>query len=245
MLIYKTTNKIELYSDEEKKKIEELSGMATKEKLLNLVYELSELQNEIKTSSQKLIIFQAGLIKMCNKQTGNSTEDLERRISELEDKIKNGKVGIIQNNQARVGTTTQRVNYNTAGVNNPINSDNSNSAKTSTLSQGPIAKEWPNVLNELKSDGKIMLYTNLLNTSAVEVNDMTVGIQFPNGINAFGKTVLEKAENKVEIEKKVSIVSGKTMNVKYIDLKENNNQAQSNSVEDMMNGLDIPFNVID
>ena len=35
------------------------------------------------------------------------------------------------------------------------------------------------------------------------------------------------------------------MNVKYIDLKENNNQAQSNSVEDMMNGLDIPFNVID
>ena len=90
-----------------------------------------------------------------------------------------------------------------------------------------------------------MLYTNLLNTSAVEVNDMTVGIQFPNGINAFGKTVLEKAENKAEIEKKVSIVSGKTMNVKYIDLKENNNQAQSNSVEDMMNGLDIPFNVID
>ena len=73
LLIYKTTNKIELYSDEEKKKIEELSGMATKEKLLNLVYELSELQNEIKTSSQKLIIFQAGLIKMCNKQTGNST----------------------------------------------------------------------------------------------------------------------------------------------------------------------------
>ena len=41
LLIYKTTNKIELYSDEEKKKIEELSGMATKEKLLNLVYELS------------------------------------------------------------------------------------------------------------------------------------------------------------------------------------------------------------
>ena len=38
LLIYKTTNKIELYSDEEKKKIEELSGMATKEKILNLVY---------------------------------------------------------------------------------------------------------------------------------------------------------------------------------------------------------------
>ena len=35
------------------------------------------------------------------------------------------------------------------------------------------------------------------------------------------------------------------MNVKYIDLKENDKQVKSNSVEDMINGLDIPFNVIE
>lgn len=64
------------------------------ERLLNLVYELSELQNSIKTSSQKLIIFQAGIIKLCNKQTGNNNEDLERRIAELENKLRNG---VVQN----------------------------------------------------------------------------------------------------------------------------------------------------
>ena len=36
-----------------------------------------------------------------------------------------------------------------------------------------------------------MLYTNLLNTNAVEIDDMTVGIEFPKGITPFGKTVLE------------------------------------------------------
>ena len=91
-----------------------------------------------------------------------------------------------------------------------------------------------------------MLYTNLLNTNAVEINDMTVGIEFPNGITAFGKTVLERPENKEEIIKQVSMVSGKPMNIKYIDLKETKQIAkQENSVESMMSSLDIPFNVID
>ena len=90
-----------------------------------------------------------------------------------------------------------------------------------------------------------MLYTNLLNTNAVETNDMTVGIEFPNGINAFGKTVLEKAENKTEIEKQVSIACGKQMHVKYINLKQDSNQVSKNDAESMMSNLDIPFEIIE
>ena len=37
-----------------------------------------------------------------------------------------------------------------------------------------------------------MLYTNLMNTRAKKLNDMTVGIEFPKGLTPFGKTVLEK-----------------------------------------------------
>ena len=61
-----------------------------KEKLLKVVYDLSELENSIKMSSQKIIIFQAGLIKLCNKEQGNTNSDLERRIKDLEDKLRNG-----------------------------------------------------------------------------------------------------------------------------------------------------------
>ena len=45
---------------------------------------------------------------------------------------------------------------------------------------------------------------------------MTVGIEFPNGLTSFGKTVLEKQENIKEITNLVSMASGKPMNIKYI-----------------------------
>ena len=185
---------------------------------------------------------------MCNKQTGNNNEDLERRIEELENTIKNGSVVQSVNVSERNQTLTSNIQQPAfSKIENQKSVTYASKTKTtvSSIKQGPISKEWPNVLNDLKSNGKIMLYTNLINTNAVELNDMTIGIEFPNGINSFGKTVLEKSENRTELEKQVSIVCGKTMNVKYIDLKENSNQAQSNSVEDMISVLDIPFNVID
>lgn len=141
---------------------------------------------------------------------------------------------------------TQTVVQNGIERGNNTQAKSTDEAKLSTVAQGPLSKEWPNILNDFKSKGKIMLYTNLLNTKAVEMNDMTVGIEFPNGINAFGKTVLEKAENKNEIEKQVSIACGKTMHVKYIDLKQNNEaKAKENTVENVMSNLDIPFDIIE
>ena len=247
LLVYKTTSKIELYSEEEISKLKELAEKATKERLLDLVYELSELQNSIKTSSQKLIIFQAGIIKLCSKQSGSSDQDLERRISELEEKIANGV--IIQKNNSNNINHIISSNYSeqqNITASKPQRKAEKTEVKVSTVSQGPITREWANILNDFKSNGKLMLFTNLLNTNAIELNDMTVGIEFPNGINAFGRAVLEKTENKNEIEKQVSLVCGKTMNIKYIDLKEANNcKTIKNDAESMMNNLDIPFDIIE
>ena len=58
-----------------------------------------------------------------------------------------------------------------------------------------------------------------MNTKAKEINDMTVGIEFPNGMTSFGKTVLEKPENIREISNLVSIACGKEMQIKYITQK--------------------------
>ncbi len=65
ILIYKTTKKLELYSKEDIEFISSLADKAIKEKLLELIYELSELANNMKISNQKNIIFQAGIIKAC------------------------------------------------------------------------------------------------------------------------------------------------------------------------------------
>lgn len=108
---------------------------------------------------------------------------------------------------------------------------------------GENVSYWSNVINNLKQLGKVMIYTNLINTNAKEINDLTLGIEFPNGLTAFGKTVLEKPENMQELVKQVSIEAGKEMRIKLIDLKASNIvQAKSdNGLSDL--GIDI--NIID
>ena len=105
---------------------------------------------------------------------------------------------------------------------------------------------WPQIMQEIKQKGKIVLYTNLMGTTAKEINDMTVGIEFPNGMTPFGKTVLEKQENIREISNLVSIAYGKPMQIKYIS-KENHVKKMTNeeSLQQFANQLDIPLNIID
>ena len=86
-----------------------------------------------------------------------------------------------------------------------------------------------------------------MDTKAVEINDMTVGIQFPNGINAFGKTILEKQENIHELSRLVSIACGKQMQIKYIDTSTNNviENSVENDIKNLVNDSDISFNITD
>ena len=67
ILVYKVTSHLELYTKEEMDFIKQLSEKTSKEELLRLIYELSELANNMKMSTQKNIIFQTGIISGCLK----------------------------------------------------------------------------------------------------------------------------------------------------------------------------------
>lgn len=79
ILIYKTGTNLEIYSEEEKKGIKELADSTTKENLISIIYELSNLQNDIKWSSQKLIMFQVTIIKLCSGNTQPSNSQLAEK----------------------------------------------------------------------------------------------------------------------------------------------------------------------
>lgn len=258
MLVYKACNKLELYSEEEVKDIQELSKNVSKERLISLVYELSELENNIKWSTQKTIMFQAGIIKLCNKLESN-TGSLEERIDKIEKYLKSGNVTQRQVTQNSNTNTYSNPNVYTK-VETNVNSGQRNSVqnvnKTQNLKQANQSTKknysnkaeeyWPQILNELKQNGKIVLYTNLVNTRATEINDMTVGIEFSRGLTSFGRTILEKQENIKELTNMVSIASGKTMQIKYItNVEEAKNQFnREENIQNFANESDIPFNII-
>ena len=265
LLIYQASKKLDLYNNEEIKKIEELSKKVDKEKLINLVYQLSELDNSIKWSTQKTIVFEAGVIRLCSKmnkenisQNINSEKmnvatdysNLEQRVEKIEKYLKSGNInnnsnpvyGEFHSQVQNVGNTTIQSTNNTIKKETKINKTEKAMPKFSNKSE----EYWPQIVNQLKQNGKIVLYTNLLNTRAKEINDMTVGIEFPNGLTAFGKTVLEKQENIREISNLVSIACGKEMQIKYISGAPQKTQiSKEESIQSLANDSDIPFNVIE
>ena len=259
LLVYKASQKLDLYSEEEIANIEEIYKNISKQDLINMVYELSELENDIKWSTQKTIIFQAGMIKLCNKEK-TENKGLEERVEKIEKYLKSGKIGVVQNS-AVMGANAQQARTTSAPNNfspratmaggtqaTQTRRANTNTAKKmETRNYSSDAKQyWPEILTDLKQNGKIVLYTNLINTQAKEINDMTVGIEFKNGMSAFGKTVLEKPENVREISKMVSMACGKPMDIKYISNDTQVNQiSQEESLQQFANDSDIPFNVIE
>lgn len=253
ILVYQTSHQLDLYSQEEIEKIEKLSKKVTNQELLNLLYALSTIENEIKWSTQKWILFQVGMIKLCNGQnTQNHTENtqieqLTQKVEKLQQQINQLSQGVIHKEVKNVDNDTLRIPappISQKRVEEPIQ----NTSKTqSHIKEGDTLNNWPKIVGDLKTAGKIMLYTNLMNTTAKQMNDMTIGIIFPNGLTSFGKTILEKSENVAELEKRISMECGKAMRVQYIDSKtqKTNQVPEVNPIESLAQDLDIPFQVIE
>ena len=97
ILLWKTTGKLEIYSQEEIKQISAIAEKISKERLLQIVYTLSELENDMKWSPQKAVLFEVAMIKLCQPMAvesnlssgGNNSglEELNNRITQLEKKI--------------------------------------------------------------------------------------------------------------------------------------------------------------
>ena len=250
ILVYKSSKKLELYNQNELDKIKTISEGVSKEKLTYLIYELSELENNIKWSTQKTIMFQAGLIKLCSKQLDDNL-NLEERVNNIEKYLKSGKHIVNQNVitqqvvEPNITRITENVNMEKKAkvdVGAKARTVNSSTKKFSSNSE----EYWPQIMSDLKQSGKIVLYTNLMGTRAKQINDMTVGIEFPHGMTAFGKAVLEKQENIRDISNLVSIACGKEMQIKYITQNKDIHQmTNEENLQNIAKDSDIPFNIID
>ena len=244
ILLFKTSGKLELYSSKEIEDIKVLSNELTKQRAINLIYDLSKIEENMKWSSQRIIIFQAGIIKLCNnvensENSNNDNDHLLSRIEAIEKYLKSNNISKQNDVNAK-----NVANLSSEEIKEKKQKEN----KNKIVYNGKVQDYWPKLVEDLKNKGKIVLYTNLINTVAKEINDMTIGIEFPQGITPFGKTVLERPENMKELSELVSIACGKEMQIKLIDNKkedESDNDSVQKNIQEFANGLDLPFNIID
>ena len=253
VLLYKSTGKRELYNDEEIEKIKIISDKTSKLDLINLICELSDIENSMKLSTQKLIVLQTGLIKLCNKQTvktnTNSSEsggnaqnaDLERRVTKIENFLRAGNFAKARGNgiAANVQTNSVAKAFDTSSNVEP----NKAAVVTKPKYQGKTQDYWPKIVEDYKTSGKMFMYMNLAGTIAREVNDMTLEIEFPKGMNEVAKGFLARPDIKQNLRETIHLACGKEMQIKFVDTKQENKTSES-EFEQFVESNDIPFNII-
>ena len=244
ILVFKSTQKAELYNENEVENIKEIADKASKQELINLICELSEIENRMKQSTQKLIILQTGLIKLCNldeikdaKTTENinqtSNIDLERRVTKIENFLR-------ASNFAKAGGQT--IKYATPEK-TQVETTESTVVPSKPRFQGKAQDYWPKLVEGFKTQGQMFMYINLAGTIARETNDMTLEIDFPNGLNKVAKEFLSRPDIKQNLRESVHLACGKEMQIKFIDEKKEDANSL-NEFEKFIGNNDIPFNII-
>ena len=253
ILVFKATNKLELYSAEEIEEIEKLADKVTKERLLQIIYQLSELENNIKWSAQKTIMFQTGIIKLCACENiinnGNQANDsavssgnisaLEARIANLENKLTNLQIAPRTSNAKTVSS-----NVPSSSRTPSIVQEQKTVNKAPVNTSGKEAEVWSKVITNLKQTGKIRLYTTLVNTKINPVNDLTWEVIFVNGLTDFTRKILEDSANRNDLNKIIFMEIGKEINLKFVDGK-SNTSTNTKATNDFENDFGIDINVIE
>ena len=238
ILVYKTSKELPIYNKEEIDRIEILASNTSKERLIGLIYSLSETENNIKWSSQKEIMLQTGIIKLCMTTETDGLEELKNKIQKLEEKINSGNIKVTTGEVETPKLRSGNIQDNRVSPTKTIQQNKSVENLTSE-------QYWPKVLDNLKSSGKMVLYSNLINTKAKQKDDLTVEIVFPKGLTTFGKSMLERPENVNELTKMISMECGKQMRIKYVDAADYVEKKEEDNIEDMVKKLDIPINIIE
>ena len=218
ILLYKSNVKLELYSEEELEKIKKISNNISKERLLKIIYDLSEIANGVKWSSQKSIMLQTGLIKLCIRHE----EIPERKV--IREEIKEKKEEAI---------TVKNIKEENVEPKKEIKQEN--------IESGEYVSFWSNIIDNLRKNGKMTVYSNLINTKAKLLDENTLGIEFKNKMTDFCKAILNKKENKEEIEKLLIQETNKNMKIKYIE----NNSSENKQIKTENTFGDLPINIID
>lgn len=196
-----------------------------------MIYNLSDIESNIKTSTQKTILLQAGIIKICMNQVAGDMTELENKIMQLEQKL----------NNMNVNAATRPI-AQTSRQSSPRPTQNTATSRLS-VQQTKQTEDWKEIVDSLKKTGKIRLYTCLVNTTVNKLNDQTWEIEFPNGLTDFNRKILEDITNRNDLIKVIAMSTGHEINIKLKDTK--NAKPTETSEPSGFEDLGIDINIID
>jgi DNA polymerase III subunit gamma/tau len=238
------------------------------EELMFIIKELSLLEANLKWSAHQRVLLEVSLIKICERSFSVDSDNISDRLALLEAKVNNGSFAIrADKNDYRQTTNIEEHKAENEAAHStgeksddlpkpdakPV--DNKVAMGQSQGGKGVPIKEWDSIVGGLKSRGRMVLYTNLLGTKAVEVGTKIVGILFGSGSGSFGKMMVSKAENLEVVQEVLSKKLGRDITVKCYDEEEflegskttedEHKDELLEKAQGLADRLNVPLNIID
>jgi len=205
--------------------------------LMYMIKELSTLQASLKWASQGRILLEVGLVKLCEGYGANDVDGLMNRISVLERKI-----------EESVSTPQAQVRQKSPGDNSINKRETSQKPVDPVLViKGEELSCWKEVLHELKTLGKMQIFTFLMDTRAYQVDEKFISIVFKKG-ESFKMMIASKAEHSEVVTKILARRLGREVHLKFIEesspMVTKKDALEQKAREIAIKGS-IPFKVID
>lgn len=248
--------------------------------IINCIIELSELESALKWASNKRVLLEVTLIKLCGSSSPDNS-DIADRLSAIEKKI-SVLEGNAKGSMAATGSSNNTASSRTAApiqINEPgkdimhkaasleagelrqskaaPSSPPSRSLEAGELQQPKAApssppsrsqkadelKNWPEIMDSIKSARKMAVHSLLLNTKgAIVIDENTIGLLFKD---SFFREQVSKKEHIEVIEGAASKIMGRTVKVKCINEEKFFNQHSGNKQDKKDDLLEKAKNIAD
>lgn len=235
--------------DEELRSFTDKAGAMNLDRIVAVIKELSETESRLKWAENQRIAFEVTLVKLCS---GNLTEGtdsslvnpidttggeaisrLEKRIQELENKI-NRLESAISSGDVKFSSRTksERAPENKSKISSenncpPGGGENKADIKPAgNIAGGARFENWPNVVEYVRTLGKMKVYAYLLDTECIIKDKENVLVVVP-GDGGLKKVVLSRNESIEAIKEAFNKVTGMDVNISIIEADKNNNVGEA------------------
>ncbi len=183
--------------------LKEEAGMVDTEVLMRYIQVLSALSNDIKFASQKRVLIEIALIKLCKPQMETDISALNNRIANLEKKVEEG-VPVVMAAAPAAGSAPSPSAA-------PIKKEPLPAAVSDEVKQ--VAQKWNSVVGKLPMN--IKMYLKELSTVTVnDLGELVLIFDEPQGADRMGGDFASRPEVIEEIETAIESMIHKTVKVK-------------------------------
>lgn len=253
ILIFKTTGKIDVYSEKEVEKVKEIADNIANDKIINNIVAISVIQNIIKWSNSQNIIAKSQLIKLIQESKEDRLEDLMKRIENLEHgnaQKKTEEIIEIVEDKRQIQEKKVIEDVKEAVVeekNTEVEQKEEKEVTKEKIESTHIKeiqfdeREWKDILVSLKEAGKFKLYTSLINVKVGLIENNVIGIYFAI---EFNKIMVEQKENMQILKEFIAKQLGKEYSIRCF-YEEHKIKSKISGVEDTAKQFNIPIDIVD